>query len=251
MINSYYRLGDGPTRVIALHGWFGDHRAFAPIWPYLDLARFSYAFMDYRGYGGSKTLVGEYSMEEIARDTLAMADALGWDRFALIGHSMGGKAIQRVLVEAPTRVEKLVALNPVPASGVPFDDQSWALFSGAAASADNRRIIIDGSTGNRLTRVWLDHMVAGSLANSTREAFAAYLEAWAKGDFHDRVTGSPVPVQVVVGEHDPALTADVMRATWLQWYPNATIEVLSNSGHYPMDETPIALATLIERFLSQ
>ena len=53
MTNSYYRLGDGPTRVIALHGWFGNHRAFAPLWPYLDGVRFSYVFMDYRGYGRS------------------------------------------------------------------------------------------------------------------------------------------------------------------------------------------------------
>src|SRR5215471_19567197 len=99
MANHHYRLGDGPTRVIALHGWFGDHRAFAPIWPYLDQGRFSYAFMDCRGYGGSSSRHGEYSMHEIARDTLELADALGWQQFALLGHSMGGKAIQRVLVE--------------------------------------------------------------------------------------------------------------------------------------------------------
>jgi pimeloyl-ACP methyl ester carboxylesterase len=250
MVNSHYRLGNGPRRVIALHGWFGDHRAFAPIWPYLDQARFSYAFMDYRGYGGARSVGGEHTMDEIARDTLEVADALGWQRFALIGHSMGGKAIQRVLAEAPERVEKLVGINPVPASGVPFDEQGWALFSGAADNPDNRRGIIDFSTGNRLTSVWLDQMVATSLANSTRDAFADYLEAWAHGDFHHQVQGKPLPVQVIVGAHDPALSADVMRATWLEWYPNACLEVLPDAGHYPMDECPIVLATLIERFLA-
>jgi pimeloyl-ACP methyl ester carboxylesterase len=250
MVNSHYRLGNGPRRVIALHGWFGDHHAFGPIWPYLDQARFSYAFMDYRGYGGSRAVGGEHSMEEIARDTLDLADALGWQRFSLIGHSMGGKAIQRALVEAPERVEKLVGINPVPASGVPFDEQGWALFSGAADNPDNRRAIIDFSTGNRLTSVWLDQIVATSLATSTRDAFADYLEAWAHGDFHDRVVGKEAPVQVIVGAHDAALTADVMRATWLEWYPNAVLEVMPDAGHYPMDESPIALATVMERFLA-
>jgi pimeloyl-ACP methyl ester carboxylesterase len=250
MPNSYYRLGNGSTRVIALHGWFGDHRAYAPIWPYLDQGRFSYAFMDYRGYGGARSITGNYTMDEIAADTLALADALGWQQFALIGHSMGGKAIQQVLVEAPSRVHKLVALTPVPASGVPFDEQGWALFSGAADNPANRRAIIDFSTGNRLSSVWLDQMVASSVANSTRDAFAAYLEAWAKGDFHERIAGNPVPVQVIAGEHDSALTPEVMRATWMQWYPNAVLEVLGNAGHYPMDEVPIALATTIERFLA-
>ena len=54
---------------------------------------------------------------------------------------------------------------------------------------------------------------------------------------------------MIVGAHDLALSADVMRATWLQWYPNAVLEVLPDAGHYPMDEAPIALTTIVERFL--
>jgi pimeloyl-ACP methyl ester carboxylesterase len=68
MTTSYYRMGNGDTRVIALHGWFGDHSAFAPIWPHLDLSRFSYAFVDYRGYGGARTFGGEYTMQAISGD---------------------------------------------------------------------------------------------------------------------------------------------------------------------------------------
>jgi pimeloyl-ACP methyl ester carboxylesterase len=249
MANSHQRVGEGAHKVIGLHGWFGDRTAFAALWPHLDGAAFSYAFMDQRGYGGAKDVAGEYTIEEIARDALALADALGWERFSLIGHSMGGKAIQQVLAEAPERVRALVGIAPVPASAVPFDEQGWALFSGAAERPENRRAIIDFTTGNRLTPVWLDAMVANSLRVSTRAAFAAYLEAWAKGDFYARIAGNPVPVQVLVGENDPALGAATMEQTWLQWYPNARMETLSNAGHYPADETPIALATAIESFL--
>jgi pimeloyl-ACP methyl ester carboxylesterase len=56
-------------------------------------------------------------------------------------------------------------------------------------------------------------------------------------------------VKVIVGEHDGALTPDVMKATYMAYYPNAELEVMGNAGHYPMDETPIALATSIEAFL--
>jgi pimeloyl-ACP methyl ester carboxylesterase len=58
-------------------------------------------------------------------------------------------------------------------------------------------------------------------------------------------------VKVIVGEHDPALSAAVMEQTWLAFYPNAELEVLANAGHYPMFETPVALATSIEEFLGR
>ena len=94
-------------------------------------------------------------------------------------------------------------------------------------------------------------MVQHSLDSSDVPAFAAYLEAWAHTDFSAQVHGNPVPVQLVVGEHDPALGAAVMEQTFLAQYPNASLEVLANAGHYAMYETPVALLTCVERFLDQ
>ncbi|MGP3931164.1 alpha/beta fold hydrolase [Nonomuraea sp. KM88] len=242
--------GSGQHHVIVLHGWFGDRSSFRNIQPYLDGDAFSYAFPDYRGYGEARDLTGEYSLAEISGDVIALADKLGWETFSLVGHSMGGTAMQRVMLDAPGRVSKLVGISPVPASGVPFDDQSWALFSGSAEEPGNRRAIIDLTTGNRLPGVWLDQMVAGSLGNSTVTAYRAYLDAWAKTDFHTEVTGSATPVLVIAGEHDPALSADVMRGTWLQWYTDAELLTFADAGHYAMDETPLALVSAIERFLA-
>ncbi len=249
MANSHHLIGSGPHKVIVLHGWFADRTGFAPMEKVLTGSEFTYAFMDYRGYGGMQEAAGRFTMDEIAGDTIALADTLGWEKFSLMGHSMGGKAIQRVLTRAPSRVRKLVAVTPVPAAEVPFDEAGWALFSGAAENAGNRYGIIDFTTGNRLSKTWVDQMVAHSLDCSTRTAFAAYLLAWAKTDFSAEVDGLPTPVHVIVGEHDGAINAEVMRATYLAWYPNATMEVMANAGHYPMHETPVALATTIEKFL--
>lgn len=242
--------GQGEHPVIGLHGWFGSGSAWRPLFPHLDGTRFRYVFPDYRGYGARIDESGSYTLEEAAGDVLALADELGFERFSLVGHSMGGAVMQRVLADAPGRVRALVGVSPVPASGVPFDEQGWALFSGAAEEAGNRRAIIDFTTGNRLTSVWLDAVVRHSLENSDRQAFGDYLTAWAKTDFHSEIAGSTVPVKVIVGEHDPALGEPAMRDTFQQWYPACEIEVLGNAGHYAIDETPIALATGIENFLA-
>jgi pimeloyl-ACP methyl ester carboxylesterase len=249
MPNTHHLVGQGPHNVLVLHGWFGDAHAFAPMEPALSCDEFTYAFIDYRGYGGMMDAAGAYTIDEIAQDTLALADHLGFDEFSLVGHSMGGMAVQCVLAQAPARVRKLVAVTPVPASGVPFDDAGWALFEGAADKRDNRYAIIDYTTGNRLSRVWIERIVDYSLAHSTRDAFAAYLPAWAKRDFSDDIAGMSLPVKVIVGEHDPALNTTVMQATFLASYPDCELEVMANAGHYPMHETPIALATSIENFL--
>jgi len=251
MASSQVTVGSGDHRVLALHGWFGSARGWGSLPDYLDTSAYTYVFMDLRGYGGRKDVAGDFTMEEAAADAVALADELGWDRFSLIGHSMSGQAIQHVLLRAPGRVRRLVALNPVPATGVPFDDDGWALFSGAAGNRENRSAIINFTTGGRLPAAFVDHVVQHSLDNSAREAFGAYLESWAKTDFSGQVTGNRAPVKVIVGEHDPALSAAVMEQTWLQFYPRAELEVVPNAGHYPMYETPAALAASIEEFLGR
>jgi pimeloyl-ACP methyl ester carboxylesterase len=243
------RVGEGPHSVIALTGIFGSASAWRPVWRYLDEARFTYHFVDYRGYGSRIDVEGEYSISEAACDVLSMADDLDLGSFSLVGHSMGGSIMQKVLAKAPDRVRSLFGISPVPASGAPFDDQTWALFLDAVENPDSRRAIIDFSSGNRLTRVWLDAMVRHSLENSTKAAFAGYLHAFSRTDFHDEIAGNPTPVTTLVGRHDPANSAEAMLATYAQWYPNYTSIVLNDVGHYAPDEIPVLLATEVEKAL--
>jgi pimeloyl-ACP methyl ester carboxylesterase len=251
MAIGYETIGKGPKRVLVMHGWFGDHTMFDPMRPSLSQDDFTYVLMDYRGYGKSKGEKGNYSMAEVSSDALKLADQLKWDKFNLIGHSMGGMAVQRILADAPQRVEKMVCVTPVPASGVPFEGDMLKLFESATNSMDARKGIISFSVGGKLSNTWVDHMARVSDQTSTKDAFGAYFKAWSGTNFVDAIKGKTLPVKVIVGANDGALTPDVMKATYMQWYPNAQLEVMQNAGHYPMDETPVALATSIENFLRQ
>lgn len=250
MPNTHLIIGEGPHKVIGLHGWFGHANGWGPFPQHLNGKDFSYAFMDQLGYGGMRGSGGPYTVERIAQDALALADHLGWKRFSLMGHSMGGVAIQKVLVAAPERVRALVGITPVSAAGGGLDEQGWQLFSAAGNDPQVRRAIIDFTTGSRLTGTWLDAMMASTQANSDDEAVAGYMPSWAKASFVDEVKGRTLPVLVLPGEHDPALGEATCRATWMQHYPHAQLEVIRNAGHYPMDEAPIILATMVEKFLA-
>ncbi len=249
MAIAHRRIGTGPVRTIVLHDWFGTSANWGSVLDFFDPEGFSYVFLDYRGYGDRRDVEGRYTLPEIAEDVLALADELGWDTFSLMGHSMGGKAMQQVLVRAPERVEKLVGINPVPPAPYEMDDEAHALFHGAAENPENRRVILDLVTGHRASGHWLDRMVAHSVAVSRKEAFAGYLADWQPRDLAAAVKGNTVPVLVVVGEYDLALSPDVMRATWPVSYPDCRVEPVPGAGHYPPHETPVAFVTAVEGFL--
>ena len=251
MVGELVTIGSGAHRVLALHGWFGSARGWGHLPEYLNTGQFTYVFADLRGYGARKDEPGQYTMAEAAADALTLADDLGWDRFSLLGHSMSGVAIQHVLAMAPDRVRRLVGVAPVPASGLPLGETELALFTSAAASPAHRAMIVNSATGSRLPVTFTDAIVRHSLDNSTVEAFGGYLESWARADLVAKVKGSEVPVKVITGEYDPTQPAEFMEQSWLQVYPNSELEVLRGAGHYPMFETPAALAVSIEEFLSR
>ncbi len=242
-------LGDGPHKVIAVHGWFADRSAYDPVLADLDGGAFQYALVDLRGYGEARSAVGSYTTGEAADDVLELADRLGWERFSLIGHSMGGSVAQRVLAAAGHRVRRLVGVSPVPASGLRMPPEQWELFASAAHTPQSRRAIMDFTTGGVRPGAWLDRMVDRSLAVSDAKAFRAWLDSWAGDDFHAEVAGSPVPALAVTGALDPALSAALMRDTWLRAYPQGEVTELPGAGHYAMDEVPLELIRTVEDFL--
>jgi pimeloyl-ACP methyl ester carboxylesterase len=252
MAGARVTVGSGGHHVVAVHGWFGSAAGWGSLPEWVDQSAYTWAFMDLRGYGGRQDVDGEFTIAEAAADVLAVADDLGWDRFSIVGHSMGAKIGHRVLLDAPDRLRKLVGLNAVPAGEVPFDEQGWALFSGAATNPGNRAAIIDITTGNKLTKTFINYVVQQSLDNSTVEAVGAYLQAWAKSDFSaEAKVDTDTPVKLIVGVNDPAMSADVMEQTWRVSFPDAELTILPDAGHYPMFESPVSLATSIEEFLGR
>ncbi|MFI1467847.1 alpha/beta fold hydrolase [Streptomyces wuyuanensis] len=242
-------LGDGPHRVVAVHGWLGDRDAFATVRPDLDLESFTWAFVDLRGYGEAMGTPGGYTTGEGAADVLALAGRLGWDRFSLVGHSMGGAVAQRAAALAPDRVRRIVGISPVPANGLPMPPEQWGLFADAADHPENRRVIIDLTTGSVRPAAWLDRMVRRSVERSDPKAFRAWLDSWAVEDFHADVDGSDVPALAVTGALDPAVNARLMQDTWMRSYAQGELAELAHAGHYAMDETPLQLIRIVEDFL--
>lgn len=105
------RTGGEGLRVLALHGWLDNAASFLPLAAHLhgiDLVA-----IDLPGHGRSAHLGagGEYSFAGSIACVLDAADALGWERFRLLGHSMGGAIASLVAAGCPQRIERLVVIE--------------------------------------------------------------------------------------------------------------------------------------------
>ena len=111
----FYRLQGNPGRPVLIlsHSISTDHAMWElqidDLLPDFQILRY-----DTRGHGASDATAGEYSVEMLGKDILALADTLEISQFAFCGLSLGGAIGQWVAAHAPERVTHLVLANTSP-----------------------------------------------------------------------------------------------------------------------------------------
>jgi pimeloyl-ACP methyl ester carboxylesterase len=104
----YVRTGHGPP-VLLIQGVGAIGNAWRPQIATLS-DRYTLVSFDNRGIGESSIRDGQFTIEAMAADALAIMDAEGVDRFHVAGHSMGGVIAQALALAAPSRVKSLALL---------------------------------------------------------------------------------------------------------------------------------------------
>lgn len=248
---TYVELGDPSGEpLLLLHGYTDSSRSWSLVAPYLD--KYRLLIPDQRGHGGTDAPACCYGSTQFAYDAELFLDALGVERAAVAGHSLGSMVAISLAAERPGRVSKLILIGST--ALVPVKPGDW-LYDNVAklrSPLDPKSPFLrEWHPANQPTRV--DPAFAAAVE---QEYLAIPLHVW-RGVMRELA-------QVPVGRHAPEVRAATLiisggkdplfprehHDSLLKAFPHAQARVFPELGHNPNWEQPQAVAAEIARFLT-
>jgi esterase len=246
--------GEG-TPVAILHGLFGSARNWTSVAQRLA-ARYRVVAFDLRNHGASPW-ADTMDYPAMAEDVRAAMAARGYRRFAVIGHSMGGKAAMTLALTEPEAVERLIVVDigptAVPAPFLPWIRAMRALDLATIARRRDADAALTTAIPADAERAFLlqslafvDGMPRWQLNLVALEAALPAIGGFPRFPSGTRYDG---PTLFIAGGKSNALPADAEPAI-RTLFPRAAIERIADAGHWVHAEQPIAFLTLVEPFLA-
>jgi esterase len=246
--------GEGKP-VAILHGLFGSARNWASIAQRFG-ARHRVIVFDLRNHGASPW-ADAMDYPAMAEDVHAAMAALGHRRFAVIGHSMGGKVAMTLALTEPAAVERLIVVDIGPtAAPAPFLGHIRAMRALDLTTVARRRdadAALATAIPDPATRAFLlQSLVFGDGTPRWQlnlPAFEAALPAI--GGFPEFPFGTHYdgPTLFIAGGKSDLLPPDAEPAI-RAFFPHAAIERIVDAGHWVHAERPAAFLMLVEPFLA-
>jgi 3-oxoadipate enol-lactonase len=245
----YERVGSGPP-LLLIGGTGGDlRREPSPLsWPGGE--QFEQLAYDQRGLGRSlpDDPGAQPTMADFAADALALADAVGWGRFAIVGISFGGMVAQEVAIRAPHRISRLILIGT--SSGGAGGDSAplhEVLEMGPPRASERMLELLDvRSREDRRVRMALA-MRQTPVELPLPDGLARQLEARRHHDTWERLGAIAAPTLVAAGRYD-ALAPPANSERLAAAIPGARLAVFDGGHHFLMQD-PTAWPALV-RFLS-
>ncbi|WP_441244811.1 alpha/beta fold hydrolase [Tardiphaga sp. 768_D3_N2_1] len=195
---------------------------------------------DYRGIGASGG-TAPVTIDEMARDAIALIRALGFEKVDLLGFSLGGFVAQDIALKAPDLVRKLILTGTGPAGGTGIDKVgtvSWPLMiKGLLTLRDPKFYLFFTSTANgrKAAKAFLNRLKerkADKDKGLTPSAFLRQLKAikaWGRQAPQD-LGRIKIPVLIANGDND-IMVPTVNSTDMAQRIPGAQLVIYDDAGH--------------------
>jgi pimeloyl-ACP methyl ester carboxylesterase len=251
--------------IVMLHGWPQHWWCWRKVIPPLA-ERYRVICPDLRGHGWSDAPQGGYDKPQLARDLIALMDALGLDRVRLMGHDWGAMAGFLACIAHPERFDRYLAMGIAPPfpSGDPKQLLGiWKLYYQLPLTAPliAPRLVSRPSfikvflrqgtrTPGAMTAADMD-LYARAIAERPHVTLGVY-RTFIGGEIVSLATGRwagrlRVPTRVLGGEHDFVVDVDRANAAAEHYADDMRAEELPGVGHFVAEEAP---DVVVERALA-
>ncbi|MBA4284996.1 MAG: alpha/beta hydrolase [Xanthomonadaceae bacterium] len=196
--------------------------------------------LDYRGIGASGGSA-PLTVDEMARDAIALIAALGLAQVDLLGFSLGGFVAQDIALKAPGLIRRLILTGTGPAGGKGIDrvgPVSWPLmFRGALTFKDPKTYLFFTTTANgrQAAQAFLKRIKARKAQRDKAATPRAMLrqlqaiEAWGRQAPQD-LGRIAMPVLIANGDHDIMVPTENSH-DMARRIPNAQLVIYPDAGH--------------------
>jgi 3-oxoadipate enol-lactonase len=252
----YYELhGDGEPLVCVM-GLAADTLAWTLQVPAFS-ARHRTLIFDNRDVGRSSLADGPYEIADMARDTLALTDALELDTFHLLGVSMGGAIAQEMALAAPGRVRTLT-LAVTFAAGSAYArklSEVWASRVHKISREEHvDELLLLCSSEEFFENAEAVATLRGLMLENPHfqppEAFARQLDACSRHEARDRLGSLSMPVHVIGCERD--ILVPVWKSTEIATLiPGAELTVIEDAPHGANIERPEEFNRAVLDFIAE
>ncbi|TDG04546.1 alpha/beta fold hydrolase [Paraburkholderia guartelaensis] len=240
--------GSGALALVFLHYYGGSSRTWDGVASELS-DRYRIVATDHRGWGDSEAPAEGYRIADLAADAEGVIEALGLQRYVLVGHSMGGKVAQLIASRRPGGLEGLVLVAPSPPSPMVLSDEQRTTLTGAYQSRESVEFVIDHVlTAKSLDASRREQVIEDSL-KAAPQAKAAWPNVAMREDITEAVMSIDVPTIVISGELDQVDRVATLQAELLPRIPHAAMHILPGTGHLSPLEAPADMARVIARFV--
>jgi len=251
---AYWDVGEGEPLTL-LTGLTTPAAAWGPFPSIIASMGYRVIVIDNRDAGCSGRSAGDYTMTEMAGDVISVLDHLDIASTFMVGISMGGMIAQKVGIDHPERVSRMVLIGTDPGGSLRVvDEDFWLGFLTLDASDPESYIreILSRMTGPGFADRDPAMMDMAVKARSSQLADAGclsrQLQACQSFSAVEDLPGVKIPTLVIHGDCDPMILPENGRQI-AGLIPGAELVMLSGIGHLSPMEAPAEILSHIQRFL--